>query len=152
MKAPEIIPLIRNLKPWPFEVSAFVVGDFQAYEKAAATLQAADTSEVSQALQDFRDSIRPDDPESDALESRVFLLLRFVFDLPEEASLAQRRIFKGWANWPAPGPDGKVSLSWPLSFKGKSPQLLSGRAGSQGQAYAIEAEYQHFLDHFSYRT
>ena len=90
--------------------------------------------------------------EAEQDETRLFLLQRVVFDLPESAPESERRPFKGWVNWPAPGLDGTVSIAWPISWSGGRPALVDPYVGSEGRPYDAAAEYRHFRENYSLRA
>jgi len=86
-----------------------------------------------------------------ANESRLFLLSRFVFDLPARATAERRRVFKGWTNWPKPDAEGMVDLGWPVRFGPGGPSLLTGYEGSDGPRYGAVEEYRYLQGHFGWR-
>jgi hypothetical protein len=119
------------------------------YVAAARAVQRAAPAEVERAIQDVL-ATGSDAREGDD-ETRVFLLLRVVFDLPERAPADERRSYKGWVNWPAPDGDGCVSLAWPIAWRDGRPALVAGYEGSEGPRYAAVAEYRHLLDRYAFR-
>lgn len=143
-----LLAAFRALPPWRYD-RGFSAEDWERYAYAARLVQNSEPDRVEDALRRFLD-------EADGFtgaenETRLFLLLRFVFDLPESAPSEQRRTFKGWVNWPAPDAEGNVNLSWPVSWRTGEPTLISRFEGSEGPRYAAVEEYRHLLGHFPFR-
>jgi hypothetical protein len=112
-------------------------------------VQDADPADVDRALEAFL--ARASGFEGAEDETRLFLLMRVVFDLPEQAPEEERRSYKGWVNWPPPGADGTVSLAWPLTFAAGDPALVDPYEGSEGPRYAAVSEYRHLLERYGFR-
>lgn len=84
-------------------------------------------------------------------ESKAFILIRIMFDLPENVPYDKRISFKGWSNWPEPDQNGMVNLAWPLAWKKEYPELEASYEGSMGQPYAAKEEYRYFLKRYPFR-
>ena len=143
-----LLAAFRTLAPWG-SASDFSTEEWRRYADAARLVQNAAPGEVKSALVRFLD-------EADGFlaaenETRLFLLMRVVFDLPSRAPVDQRRAFKGWANWPAPDAEGKVKLSWPLDLRDGRPTLLAHFEGADGPRYAAVEEYYYLLARFPFR-
>jgi len=138
----------RTLAPWTAadELSS---AEWDRYVAVAGEVERADPTDVERALDEFLGERSGFDAAED--ETRVFLLLRVVFDLPEKAAASERRPFKGWVNWPPPDPTGNVSLSWPVTWDEGRPALVAPYEGSEGRPYAAVAEYRHFLESYPFR-
>jgi hypothetical protein len=145
---PDFLSAFRRLTPWRHD-SRFSEEDISAYERAARLVQRASPADVARALREFQAQSDPATRIDD--ETRLFLLLRFLFDLPEHAPAAQRRSYWGWVNWPAPDAAGNVNLSWPLSFDGERPVLLAGFEGAEGSTDAVAEEYEDLRTRFPLR-
>ena len=146
MSVAQLLTAFRRLPPWG-TVSA--PARWRDYEDAARLVQQADPAVLDQALLEFLNEAEAD--AGDANESRLFLLSRFAFDLPRRAPAEQRRVFKGWTNWPEPDHEGMVDLSWPVRFGAGGPSLLAPYRGSDGPRYGAVEEYRYLRDHFSWR-
>lgn len=145
---PDLLASLRRLPPWRRN-AGFSARDISAYEEAARLVQGAAPKEVQEALATFQ--IQADLSAWIDNETRLFLLMRFVFDLPESAPAAERHIFWGWVNWPEPGQGGQVNLSWPFSFASGRPVLLAGFEGAEGACDAAVEEYRDLLARFPFR-
>jgi hypothetical protein len=84
-------------------------------------------------------------------ESKVFILMRVVFDLPVSALESECLSFKGWTNWPLPDAAGHVNLSWPVEWRYGKPSLLAHYEGSEGVPYGAAEEYEYFRARFPFR-
>jgi hypothetical protein len=145
---PKLLTAFRLLTPWTYDWHPSGE-DWGQYLEAARLVQPAERGDVERALARFLD-------EAAGLagvenETRLFLLMRVVFDLPDRAPVNQRRVFKGWVNWPAPDAEGHVNLSWPVGWREGRPVLLAPYEGAEGPRYAAVEEYRHLLDHFPLR-
>ncbi len=139
---------IAELAPWT-HAGDLPGAEWRRYIDTGGQVQRAAPDEVEHAIAGvLGDSSGPDATED---ETRVFLLLRVVFDLPERAPVQERDSFKGWVNWPAPAPDGTVSLAWPLHWDQDGPHLVAPYEGFEGPEYAAVEEYRHLLARFPFR-
>jgi hypothetical protein len=147
MSVSDLLAAFRSLPSW----SAADPGPagWLRYQEAARLAQSADPAELDQALLEFLNEA--DGNAGSANESRLFLLSRFIFDLPARAPAEQRRVFKGWINWPPPDSEGVVNLDWPVGFGPAGPSLLAAYAGSEGPRYGAVEEYRYLREHFGLR-
>ena len=142
----------HSLKPWT-KKDGFTKNDWDHYIKIAGNVQNSEPEVIKSAMEAFRQEVMKEDFNGQyESESKLFILLRVVFDLPEKAPANQRLSFKGWINWPEPDENGKVNLSWPVSWKGGSPALIAGYEGSVGEIYDAWSEYKHFSQNFKFRN
>jgi hypothetical protein len=140
----------RTLAPWSAAADDLSSAEWDRYVAVAGEVERADPAEVDNALDELLGDGSGFEAEDD--ETRLFLLLRVVFDLPETARESERRSFKGWVNWPPPDANGNVSLSWPITWEAGRPALVSPYEGSEGRPYAAVAEYRHFLASYPFRA
>lgn len=143
-----LLASLRSLAPWGTDPD-FVAGDWRNYIEAARLVQKSELADVKRGLAAFLD-------EADGLtgvrnETRVFLLMRVVFDLPDCSPLDQRRIFKGWVNWPEPDDEDSVDLSWPVGWRNGHPFLLAHYEGADGPRYGAIEEYRDLISRFPFR-
>jgi hypothetical protein len=140
---------IAALPPW--QRDDFSDEEWKKYVSVAKLVQSSDPETVESALEEFTREAINEEFRGYASESKPFLLMRVVFDLPEGAPESERRSFKGWVNWPAADSRGEVSLAWPLSWRSGKPRLVAPYAGSEGIPYAAVSEYRHLREHYPYR-
>ncbi len=141
---------LRRLRPWPSE-GDFDAEDWQSYLRAARRFQAADPSHVAAVLEAFVEEALEEEYRGCESESKPFLLLRVMFDLPREAPAALGFSFKGWSNWPEPDSRGNLSLSWPVAWSEAGPRLAARYRGSMGKPYAAAAEFRFLRARFPMR-
>ena len=117
----------------------------------ALMLQRTDKGTVEDAIEEF---VRETAHRSDYLEqwSKVFLLLRVMFALPEAAPPSDARIFGGWlAPYRGAGTSAKVNLAWPIQWNNQRPRLVARYSGYEGAAYLAWLEYSYFLNKYKFR-
>lgn len=148
--ADELINRISELPAWTIQ-GDFSDGEWERYLDVAKLLQGTDPQIVEEALDRFVSGTSRDAYSGFEPESKAFILMRLVFDLPETAPAEQRRSFKGWINWPEPDSGGSVSLAWPVSWSTGRPRLVAAYEGSMGKPYAASLEFRYLLDRFPYR-
>ena len=146
----EIIDHINALPVWTSQHS-FTDQDWDKYIEVARIIQSTDTDTVEDALVEFIQRALQEAYEGYESESKPFILMRVVFEIPETANEDKRFSFKGWSNWPEPDANNEVNLSWPVSWEGGRPKLLAPYEGSMGRPYAAAAEYRFLLQNFPYR-
>lgn len=144
-----LLASLRSLAPWGTDPD-FVAEDWRNYIKAARLVQNSEPADVKRGLAVFLDE--PDDLTGVENETRLFLLMRVVFDLPDCSPVDQRRVFKGWVNWPPPDAEGNVSLSWPVDWQNGRPALLAPFAGADGPRYGAIDEYCFLHAHRPFRN
>ena len=150
MTEEELVNQLRALPPWRAE-SDFTDEDWSKYIALAQRLQSVDSGVVEAGVGEFvRQSLQEPYQGYDS-QSKPFLLMRVLFDIPERAPAANHFSFKGWTNWPAPDANNQVNLSWPVSWQTGKPQLLDRYDGSMGRPYAAADEYRYLLQTFPYR-
>jgi hypothetical protein len=141
----DLLAAFASLAPWPAQ-GDLSPDHWSRYVAAARAVQESDPNEVERALLEFLDR---DDADN---ETRLFLLSRVVFELPDRAAAAERRTWKGWINWPEPDADGMVDLSWPVGWDAGRPRLEAPFAGAEGHRYAAVEEYRDLRSRFPFRT
>jgi len=146
----EIIERLRSLPPWQSQAD-FTAQDWQQYVDVAQLIQSTDPDTVAAALDEFVRQGLQEEFRGYEEESKPFLLMRVIFELPERANVNERQSFKGWSNWPAADENNQVNLSWPVSWEGGRPRLLDTYQESMGLPYAAGAEYRFLLKKYPYR-
>jgi hypothetical protein len=150
MEKEELIKRLHSLAPWQNQVE-FTADEWERYIELARLVQATDPDTVEAALDEFVRQVSQQPFTEYEGDSKPFILMRVVFELPERASADERRSFKGWVNWPDADANNQVNLSWPVSWAGGSPKLISTYEGFEGLPYAAGMEYRHFLQNYPYR-
>jgi hypothetical protein len=150
VNAQDLKGLFNSLRTWS-QRDSFSSDDWRNYMKVAKIVQGTDPPIVEGALDQFVLEATHESFTGYTSESKPFLLMRVVFDLPEVAAQQLRLLFKGWANWPQADAQGNVSLAWPISWQSGRPELAASYEGMDGKPYSAVAEYRYLRDHFPYR-
>ena len=145
-----ILNELHSLPPWTYE-REFTDQEWEKFIEVARLIQTTDPDIVEAALNEFIKQAVKEEYKGYESESKPFILMRVVFEIPEKANAQKRFSFKGWANWPNPDSNNDVNLSWPVSWEGGSPRLAASYEGSSGRPYAAASEYRFLLQNFPYR-
>jgi hypothetical protein len=146
----ELIERLHSLPAWKAQED-FTDQDWEQYIELARLVQSAGPDMVAAALDEFIQQTVQEEYQGYEGESKPFILMRVLFELPEAASVDDRRSFKGWSNWPDADANNQVNLSWPVSWEGGRPKLLDYYKGSMGLPYAAAAEYHYLSRNYPYR-
>ena len=150
MTVDDLVRLLDSLPPWSHDEGLSETG-WAAYVEAAKRFREADADVAAAALDRFVEHAARERFAGSESESKPFLLMRVLFELPERAPESERFSFKGWTNWPPADESGQVSLSWPISWESGKPELVARYGGSAGKPYAASAEYRLLRERFPYR-
>ena len=170
MNLPESLPgrlrsfteIIEHLDPWPDDPGPDPPPPFQKrplyYEKrplhyadtnwsalvsAAKLVQQGAPSVVEDVLRGFQEL-----HYSTASDSKLLLLMRVAFDLPEDRPLGRRVGFGGWVHL---NDSFRTNAAWPILWNSGNPRLVVGFVGLQGRRYDAAAEYRDFEGRFPKR-
>jgi len=150
--------LFSTLDPWPIEAD-YSEKAWRRMFAVAAVLQEVDPDVVERALWEFVRQADELPPTSDAEGgvpgwSKVFVLLRVAFDLPEAQGPMTSAYRGGWMGVTFEEPHRTVwarDLAWPVRWVGGRPQLAAGLTGYKGPPYMPDAEYRYFREQFEFR-
>lgn len=141
---------VTALPDWPSD-GALSAMSWYSLACTAQALQACDPGVVEAGLHRYAELLTTQPWPTGSLGlMKPFLLLRLMFDLPEEAVETDRRVFVGMPNWP-PSANGHVDLAWPVGWSDQQPILLANYEGQNGPLYDAAAEYEYFRARFEYR-
>ena len=115
----DLAAMFGSLRPWS-RSSDFRDQDWENYVRVARRVQQTDSQVVEAALDSFVKAEANDTVTDYTSESKPFLLMRVVFDLPESAPVGEQMAAQRMDNWPKPDEDGRVSLAWPISWQSGS--------------------------------
>ncbi|MEM1255781.1 MAG: hypothetical protein AAGI69_25360 [Cyanobacteria bacterium P01_H01_bin.21] len=150
MTEQQLVNQFKSLKPWTAQ-NDFSDNDWARMIAVARVVQTVDPPMVEAACDIFVQQALQETFVGYESESKLFILMRVVFDLPEHVSADERASFKGWVNWPRPDINGQVNLAWPVSWASGYPQLEDSYVGSMGPPYAAAKEYLYMRQRFPYR-
>ncbi len=148
-----LVEYFHSLKEWTSN-DAMTDSNWKQYIKVAKVVQQTNSKNVENSINEFMSQAIKLDENYTGFEneSKVFLLLRIVFDLPESFLAKNYYSYKAWSNWPETDANGFINLAWPISWQNKFPILIDSYTGSMGQVYAASSEYKYFLEKFNFRN
>ncbi|KPK76342.1 MAG: hypothetical protein AMJ79_07005 [Phycisphaerae bacterium SM23_30] len=145
-----LVNMFSSLEPWPSS-GAITENGWQYYIQVAKTVQKTDPEVVKESLDNFIYASLEEQILNEE-ESKIFLLMRVIFDLPEDAPKSKLRSYKGWSNWQLSElPNNRVNLSWPIKWDGHKPRLISYYEGSMGIPYQASLEYEYLKKNYKFR-
>jgi hypothetical protein len=139
---------LTQLPVWPLD-GVTTTEFWEKYRSVAIRIQKLSCGDVAKIISIYRAT--SSDEFLDEADSRLFLLFRVIFDLPQDVPCSERMSFKGWINWPRPDARGCVSISWPINWEKGRPSLIDGYMGSFGLQYDAESEYRYLHEHYLFR-
>ena len=148
--AAELVALLDSLPPWT-DRADFAPDEWERFRAAAKVFRRADPTAVETALDEFVRQTRDRDYQGYEDESKPFILMRVLFDLPDRADARERQSFKGWINWPSPDADGTLNPGWPVRWSGDRAALEAPYVGSMGLPYAAAEEYRRLRERYPFR-
>jgi hypothetical protein len=143
-----LVDLLDGVRAWPGETEPdFTAEDWHRAICVARRIQNTDRRVVEEALREYSMVLHSAGPRWE----RAFILLRLVFNLPQDAPVGERKFFLG--AWLAPDVDGRVNLGWPISWSDGVPCFVAGvPAGPRsGPPYDAAGEYKYMLDKYPFR-
>ncbi len=130
-----------QIEPWTASTNYSTAG-WKQLLRAAQALQKATPSLAGTALENYlkRYASRPE--QLPAEQAKLFLLLRFAFQLPDAGAAAQRDAFGG------PNPrgsdangDGTYNMDWPIAWTQGRPRLIAGFDGTTSGPYRVKEDF-----------
>jgi len=144
----ELVERIKSLPAWKTQ-GDFSEAEWNRYLDVARMLQQTPPDMVDRVLEKAAGGADPQ--ASEEAQTKLFLLLRIVFDLPARGPADERRSFKGWTNWPQSDAAGFVDLSWPISWLHGRPTLSGTYQGSMGLPYDARGDFRYLRSKYPYR-
>ncbi len=137
-----------QIEPWTTSTNYSAAG-WQQLLRAAQALQKATPSLAGTALENYLKNHASQPAQLPAEQAKLFLLLRFAFELPQAGSASQRDAFGG------PNPkgadangDGTFNVDWPLAWTQGKPRLMAGFDGTTGSPYHVKEDFDFLRFHF----
>jgi len=151
----ELSARLKEIEPWPEASTNYDDLNWQRLESLARVMQTASPKAIVTMLYKYQQA-GTDTPEETAADSKLYLLLRVVFDLPERSRASgTRNVFGGWVTMKEQfNEDGSENRAWPVIWNHGRPYLVSGFYGIQGinARYRAVEEYEYFRRHFKLRN
>ena len=147
--------LIHFVKPWTTsgsETGCYTRSDWDRITNIAKQFQIAGDQRAAEAFGKFESQITNNFQIDYFEDSKAFLLIRVIFDLPEHAD-QKERMGSGWLTLSLDlNSDGSVNLSWPIQWNGGNPSLFSKLPILyRGSSYDPKSEYLYCSTHFKKR-
>ena len=88
-----------------------------------------------------------------AQASRLYLLLRILFDLPTQQPVNRAKVFGGWHHLSVDEDKADFDLAWPVYVDASTLTIkIEPCRGYFGRNYDALGEYEYFNDHFLLRS
>jgi hypothetical protein len=148
-----VLNIVRQIREFPEwtrlgEVDTLVRKDF--LERTDAIAQ-EETAILRKAVEKFVSELRSEHNYSVGQMSKLFVLNRYIFNVPERSDRGKARFFGGWSG--VPMSDRDVDLLWPLKISTTGELSLVGSFhGYFGESFQAVQEFDYFDRRFGRRT
>jgi hypothetical protein len=130
-----------QIEPWTASTN-YSAGGWKQLVKTAKAVQSASPSLAANALGEYLLRYAAQPAQLPVEQAKLFLLLRVVFDLPENGAPGPRASFGGPTGQRSDlNADGTVNLDWPLAWNQGRPRLVASCAGFADSAYSAKDEF-----------
>lgn len=130
--------------PWPHAIE-YSHASWAALVSAAKVMQESNPQFMERTLRGYQ---RVHDRSSD--DSKLLLVLRVAFDLPETRPLEKRVGFGGWRDL-TDSDNMKTNAAWPISWNSGHPKLIVGFTLFEGERYDAATEFTYFANKYPAR-
>jgi hypothetical protein len=140
---------INKIEPWTASTNYSRAG-WKQLVAAAKTFKGSASELANAAVGELLES-NAGQPGLAITQAKIFLLLRMVFELPENSPgqpVIAANYFRGHTDM---NPDGTFNVAWPISLSAGQPRLVSGCEGVAGDNYSPQKEFNYLRFHFKYR-
>jgi len=145
----EVALTILQLPDWHYR-PGMSASDLSLYLHAAKELQSLPVDDALGVLQEC-ERLYINTPTQYEASSKIYVLLRFVFDYSLNLAGDQEKFFAVFSRVDAGAP-AQNSLEWPLEWRNGCPTLVSGNPGMSGPPYSPVDEYAYQYSRFRYRN
>lgn len=152
ISAASLVDQFKQITPWRHSQD-YSRSEWSKIIDVALTVQNAPPPTMAMALDEFMKWASNQPVHGDfEPESQVYILMRVVFQLPEDSERRNAFSFKGWTNSVDMFRHNRANLSWPVSWTGNTtPKLLARYEGSEGMPYQARREFDYMRKHFKFR-
>jgi len=144
------------IEAWPGHSTVYSKNNWDQLISLAKIVQRCDPESVQNVFSSYQKSYADDLMVEPFNDSKLYLLMRVTFELPERVDFPDARVQGGgWvSNATEYNKDGTVNLAWPISWNNGNPKLISGFIGIQGMSnrYDAAAEYRGLYEAFPRRN
>jgi hypothetical protein len=147
--------LIGILDPWTDD--EFSESSCEKALAVAGLFQELDPALVTEALREYERAIFEKTRIAGSVTceaSKAYILMRVIFELPEEPVDGASVFLGGWLGWSSDRPPRLVhadNAAWPLTWSGGRPSYVAGRAAYEGPPYSPAREYTSMMARYAYR-
>jgi len=143
----QVLELLSDMPKWS-EIDAHDRRAQKVIEEAAAGIGRNDLRVIRSAIREYlkRANGRDAGPEIGDL-SRIFVLNRYLFDVPSHVALGEIRVFGGWHGNQVR--HGVTDWLWPWKVTGQRKRLTGSFKGYSGPPYFALPEFDYFRRTFS---
>lgn len=138
-----LLRLIKEIEPWGVTTN-YSQAHWERLIATARIAQRANPSTMKAALALFENQNKQNFKGLYEEDSKPYILIRMMYELPQFAPIDERFAFKGWNPRRINiNPDGTINLSWPIVWLNNSPHFVAPCRGSSGPPYKPEYEYEY---------
>jgi len=145
-KGGKFFQYVEALKPWTD--GAYTQQDNNELRWNAQELQKLSTSEIMTGIEEYTQyyngRIEP--------MSKLYLMMRMIFDVPQNTSMDQAKNFGGWIKPEQQVSGEQTSLLWPLGYNENSQLTVKHNfMGYSGSVYDAPGEAMYFMENYGRR-
>jgi hypothetical protein len=145
---------LLKVDPWPDHSTNYSEANWKQLISVTGRIQRSDYRTVSEALRTYQSEQVSNSVQEIHDDSKLYLLMRVVFELPERApNDAAWSSFGHWLTMKTEyNNDGTINRAWPIAWNHGNPCLVSGCLGIQGFGrYDAAKEFLYFRSKCAFR-
>jgi hypothetical protein len=144
--------LVDSIEPWT-GTTTYSEGGINRLVSVAKSFQGAEPAMVQRVLESALADASGASETLAVEQGREYLLLRVMFDLPENALAGTRLPAQDYSVTPPPeNPDNSVNLAWPLTVAQGKVRLSGNRQQGPGSSYSGREDYDYLRYKFRSRN
>ena len=139
--------MLLTVDPWTSASTNYSETNWEHLVVIARLIQKSDSESVCRTLRKYQQDQVTHSMDEILNDSKLYLLIRVVFDLPEHDPNERKwSYFGGWlAARTDYNSDGTRNRAWPITWDKGNPRLISGCLGIQGfERYSAVDEFLYF--------
>jgi hypothetical protein len=146
---------LLKVDPWPDRSTNYSKASWKQLVSIAGLIQRSDPRTVSEALRKYRSDQVDNSIQEIRNDSKLYLLMRVAFELPERAPNDPTwTSFGRWLTMKTEyNNDGTINRAWPITWNHGDPSLISGCLGLRGIGrYDAAKEFLYFRSKCAFRN
>jgi len=147
--------MLSTIAPWTDTSTNYSETNWEHLVMIAKLIQKSDSENICKTLEKYQQEQVANSMNETRNDSKLYLLMRVVFDLPEHAPNDTNWSYFGcWLTARTEyNSDGTINRAWPITWKKGDPCLISGCLGIQGfERYNAAKEFLYFHSKCSLRV